>query len=171
MAQAPWGHHPTVWSWWGVAWTGDGGILSVEAGQEGKCLAQGSPPIPTPSCLCFLPRSPPPSHSFLLPLVCPCPVWIDPDLLLSPAFPSHSSVLSAHPHFTPPQITSCLYGGSGGGGSSQEPVSQHCPQDWSLALAPRPRGGARQLQVQPILPSAQGDAPRWAGMGLETVWV
>lgn len=29
--------------------------------------------------------------------------------------------------------------------SPSEPVSQHCPWDWSLPLAPRPWGGARQL--------------------------
>ena len=130
--------------------------------QDRKGIAELRDPLPFPppaaSVSSLIP--PLPSLSFLLPLACPCLVWIDPDLLLPPSFPSHSSILPSHSHFIPLQITCCLYRGRGawislpckssGLGqcwrlSPSEPVSQHCPRDWSLPLAPRPWGGASQL--------------------------
>lgn len=86
---------------------------STRTGRE--LLSSGIPSLSHPQLPLFPPstssltRPPPPSRSFLLPLACPCPVWIDPDLLLSPSFPSHSSILPPHSHFTPPLIT-CLFG-------------------------------------------------------------
>lgn len=72
------------------------------------------------------------------------------------------------------QITSCLYWTGESGLSStkcagrclspSEPVSQHCPGDWSLSLVPRPWGGASKLWVQPVLLS-QKRFPSWAGQG------
>lgn len=117
-----------------------------------------------------------------------------PFLLTLPSHPHFP--LFSYPHFptllfppTPTLLspdTSCLHGGGVGWGSlplhcsglgqwwglsPSEPVSQHCLRDWSLPSAPRPWGGARQLWVQPALLSAREEAPRWAGMGLETVCV
>lgn len=96
-------------------------------------LSSGIPSLFHPQLPLFPPAFPPPSHSFLLPLACPRPVWIDPDLLLSSSFPSHSLVLPSHPYFTPPQITSCLYGGSGGVGL----IPQACESALSSGLVSR----------------------------------
>lgn len=46
--------------------------------------------------------------------------------------------------------------------SPSEPVSQHCPGDWSLSLVPRPPGRSQWLWVQPVLLS-QKRFPSWAG--------
>lgn len=68
-------------------------------------LSSGIPSLFHPQLPLFPPLFPPlPSLSFLLPLACPCPVWIEPDLLLSPSFPFHFSILPSHPHCTPPEI-------------------------------------------------------------------
>lgn len=79
-------------------------------------LSSGIPSLFHPQLPLFPLSFPLPSRSFLLPLACPCPVWIDPDLLLFPSFLSHFYILPSHPHFTPPQITGGLSGGGGGGG-------------------------------------------------------
>ena len=73
-------------------------------------------PFPPPAASVSSLIPPLPSLSFLLHLACPCPVWIEPDLLLFSSFPSHSSILPSHPHFTPTQILVCVGVGVGWGG-------------------------------------------------------
>lgn len=141
--------------------------------------SEGQPPSPTPcSAACFLPI--PPSLPGLPALFgLPRSVWIGPEFSLTPSFLFSlllilpSFFLAWHP-LLPRQIISCLYwaGESGLAStnyvgrclSSSEPVSQHCPGDWSLSLVPRPWGGASQLWVQPVLLS-QKRFPSWAGPG------
>lgn len=113
-----------------------------------EMLSSGIASLFHPSCLCFLPHSPLPALSFLLPLACPCPVWTEPHPLLFPSFPLP---LPSHPHFPLPQIlVVCMGWGWAGialpphrsglgqwwGLSPSEPVSQHCLRDWSLPSAP-----------------------------------
>lgn len=95
----------------GLGWRVGEFVFSARTRRE--MLRSGVPSLSHPQLSLFPPSFPLPSLSFLYPLACRCPVWIHPDLPLSPSFPSHSSVLPSHPHFTPPQITSCLYGGRG----------------------------------------------------------
>lgn len=136
-----------------------------------------SPPSPL-SSFCFLPI--PPSLPGLPALFgLPRFVWIGPEFSLTPSF--LFSLLLILPSFflarhllLPRQITSCLYWAGESGLAStnyvgrclnpSEPVSQHCPGDWSLSLVPRPWGGASQLWVQPVLLS-QKRFPSWAGPG------
>lgn len=89
---------------------------STRTGRE--LLSSGIPSLSHPQLPLFPPSAYPPAPSALpqlpAPFGLPCPVWIDPDLLLSPSFPPHSSIFPSHSHFTAPPITCCLYCWLGG---------------------------------------------------------
>lgn len=137
----------------------------------------GHVPHPHPAA-CFLPI--PPCLPYLPALFgLPMSVWIGPEFLLTPSLLFSlllilPSSFRARHLLLPRQITSCLYWAGrvawlaqivwGGVSSPSEPVSQHCPGDWSLSLVPRPWGGASKLWVQPVLLS-QKRFPSWLGQG------
>lgn len=142
---------------------------------KGNAKLWGAIPHSASISFCFLPILPHLPALFGLPMsVWTCPVSLNSFLsFFSFAYSSIFLSCTAGTSFFPDRLLAVCIGLGRGAWLAQcsgrclspsEPVSQHCPGDWSLSVVPRPWGGASKLWVQPVLLS-QKRFPSWAGQG------